>query len=277
MGVTAGTPPAAGAALVVAARAVPATATLALLAEGEVAARDVAAVTLAGTATQPTLDAPPASARTVVVLGGAAPPTPAVLAEVSRVLAPGGVLVATGGGDAGALHKGAVLGGFTALAPVTFAGEPAVRAIKPTYVAGASFSLRARGAAPPPPTHFSPTAAALFGPGGDDEELVDEDSLLTEDDLKRPAPAAGADCGPGGGKKACKNCTCGRAEGAMKVDADDADALNDARGGGAAKAQESACGNCYLGDAYRCASCPHLGKPAFKPGEKVTLNLTDDI
>ena len=101
----------------------------------------------------------------------------------------------------------------------------------------------------------------------DDDDMIDEDHLLS-DDVLAPPPAMGAKSAAGddcSGRKACDNCTCGRA---------DQEAISDKP----TNAPSSSCGKCSLGDAFRCASCPYLGKPAFKAGEEhLVLNLTDDL
>eukprot|EP00127_Corallochytrium_limacisporum_P005379 Clim_evm55s203 gene=Clim_evmTU55s203 len=97
---------------------------------------------------------------------------------------------------------------------------------------------------------------------GDDDLIDDEADLLQEDDYKKPgADELKNDCSTK--RKACKNCSCGRAE--MEAQEEDAQAV-------LAKPVESSCGSCYLGDAFRCSTCPYLGMPAFKPGEKVSLS-----
>lgn len=73
------------------------------------------------------------------------------------------------------------------------------------------------------------------------------------------------DCGPGAGgmRKACKDCSCGLA--------DEERSQELAAAGGPAK---SACGSCAFGDAFRCATCPSLGLPAWKNvGDTVKLDL----
>ena len=103
------------------------------------------------------------------------------------------------------------------------------------------------------------TGAGALGDGEDD--LIDEDSLLEPGDLR-----AGPIEYEGGGKKkskACKNCSCGRAEleaAEEKAEAEQKLAAN----------PESACGRCTMGDAFRCASCPSRGLPN---GERKTVNV----
>lgn len=94
----------------------------------------------------------------------------------------------------------------------------------------------------------------------DNIDIIDSDALLDANDLKRPdLSGIITDCGTSkaGKKRACKGCTCG---------------LKEELTGAPAPAVKSACGSCYLGDAFRCASCPYLGMPPFKPGDQVTLS-----
>lgn len=144
---------------------------------------------------------------------------------------------------------------------------------------------------------------------GEDDDLIDEDDLITDADMARPVvqrefhplpsqsstitPAdksTAPECQPKPGKRrrACKDCTCGMKEkleaedaatrssadkalSSLKLDADDLAEVDFTVQG-----KVGSCGNCALGDAFRCDGCPYIGLPAFKPGEEVRL-LNNDI
>ncbi|KAF3308289.1 electron carrier [Orbilia oligospora] len=140
---------------------------------------------------------------------------------------------------------------------------------------------------------------ADFGEEDDDDDLIDENELLDDSDLAMPVQQQ---CRPKPGKRrrACKDCTCGLKEKieaedkvkrdaadkalaaivkappppppkAVKLDLDDLAEIDFTVEGKA-----SSCGNCYLGDAFRCDGCPYIGLPAFKPGEQVRIPVGDD-
>lgn len=142
---------------------------------------------------------------------------------------------------------------------------------------------------------------------GEDDDLIDEDDLITEEDMARPIiqrkfstamslrhrptnHLSAPECRPKAGKRrrACKDCTCGMKE---KIEAEDAarratadkaldtlklDADDLAEVDFTVQGKVGSCGNCALGDAFRCDGCPYIGLPAFKPGEEVRL-LNNDI
>jgi hypothetical protein len=113
-------------------------------------------------------------------------------------------------------------------------------------------------------------------------DLIDEDDVLV-DDIQLPAmeidEAMESAVKPK--RKACKNCSCGRKEmeeAEEKAAANQSTADNKPAPPGANLTEDqienpqSACGNCSLGDAFRCASCPYKGMPRFKLGEKIELS-----
>jgi anamorsin len=111
------------------------------------------------------------------------------------------------------------------------------------------------------------------------EALIDENSLLSAEDLEGPKRVVEENCDPDlkKRKKRCKNCTCGLRD--MVLEEDD-DLPENLKGGVGEKvngaAITSSCGSCYLGDAFRCSSCPYKGLPPFKPGEKVQIPTDSD-
>ena len=115
-----------------------------------------------------------------------------------------------------------------------------------------------------------------------EETLIDENALLTEKDKAKPTEGEGVGCPPT--RKPCKDCTCGRKEEEeMKENATPGtttssvvkmDLENDPND----ETFKSACGNCALGDAFRCAGCPYLGQPAFKENdEENKVVMLDDL
>jgi len=99
------------------------------------------------------------------------------------------------------------------------------------------------------------------GDGGVDDDLIDEDSLLEPGDFRSgPIEYEGGKSKKG---KACKNCTCGRAE--IEAAEEQLEAEQQL-----AADPESACGRCTMGDAFRCATCPSRGLPA---GERKTVTV----
>ncbi|KAL5730346.1 hypothetical protein ACHQM5_003178 [Ranunculus cassubicifolius] len=192
-------------------------------------------------------------------------PPSELLEEMFRVLKPGAVatfIISQPTNEntdmtISTIKRGLPLAGF--LVPTEDVKPYIVKANKPSYKIGSSFSLKKS-------TKVLPKIEI-----DDDEDLIDEDTLLTEEDLKKPKLPIVSDCEVGSTKKACKNCTCGRAEEEEKV-------VKLGLSMDQIENPKSACGSCGLGDAFRCGTCPYKGLPPFKLGEKVSLSvLSDDI
>ncbi|WZZ38576.1 hypothetical protein YC2023_034835 [Brassica napus] len=222
-------------------------------------------ITQASTISQVPLDA--SSVDAVLAISRAPDfPSDKIYSEFSRVLKPGCSVYVCASSEGETvelqqtLQKRVALAGFLEAQSLdlksiklpNFTFSVGIKAKKPTWKIGSSFALKKPAKTTLPKINLD-----------DDLDLIDEDSLLTEEDLKKPQVPVASGCETT--KKACKNCVCGRAETeekAVKLGLTEDQIEN----------PQSSCGSCGLGDAFRCGTCPYKGLPPFKLGEKVTLS-----
>ena len=108
-------------------------------------------------------------------------------------------------------------------------------------------------------------AAVAAHVGGDAAlvDLEDEDILLElAGPVSKPPTQTAGGCATK--KRACANCSCGRRE---MEEAEDSGLPRPKVSDEELAKMKSSCGNCHKGDAFRCAGCPFLGKPAYNEGE----------
>jgi anamorsin len=161
------------------------------------------------------------------------------------------------------------LAGFTIL-DERLAMDGILVAQRPAHTTGASFALK---------TKRQSSKKALWTLNAPSTPTIDPETLLTDADRVRPAACEPVTAGAvPRRKKACKGCTCGLAEIEAEERANAPVVLLDGQIDGravavsgnekerllaaaaAAPKATSSCGNCFLGDAFRCASCPYMGK-----------------
>jgi hypothetical protein len=151
-------------------------------------------------------------------------------------------------------------------------GERFVTCSKPNWETGEVASIKI-------PQKASPTAWKMGADDLAEDDLVDEDELLNDNLEITVGAGCGIDPVTGkriGKKKACKNCSCGLKE----LEQEEMKSGQTYRNVEISAPINSSCGSCYKGDAFRCATCPFLGKPAFEPtdeNKRVMLSMGDDI
>jgi len=169
------------------------------------------------------------------------------LSLLLKILEPGALVVFCGLQETEAFRRNCIFSGF--LVPeISEDGtniEKLIKAKKPDWEVGAKSEVKTQ-------------VASRWTVYVDDDEVLDDDMFLTEEDSE-PAPVIKGGKVPV--KKACDNCTCGRAEGKEPVKLTQEMIDNPV----------TSCGSCGLGDAYRCATCPYRGLPTFEPGKKIEL------
>lgn len=192
-----------------------------------------------------------------------------LLGTIAKALHPSGQLtIVEAGASLEDLSKRLLLSGLPSATPSPSSNDiaAAVQAIKPTWDTGVRAAISLKKKTPKAETTWK-ISLDDKDDRDEDDELIDEDALLTEEDLaQRPTIIAdnGDDCEIGAsGKNACKDCTCGRADGKMEEVKLTREMLENPKTGG--------CGSCGLGDAFRCAGCPYKGLPSFEEGKPIQL------